>query len=213
MEALAETKSGKTRQELSKLTGLGSGSVLSKDLEELEQCGFIRRYVHYELSKNNAIFQLTDPFVLFSLRFLKKQNRGSWLDCIHSPSYYAWRGNAFEICCLNHISQIKAALGISGVDTMEYAWRSKYSVPGAQIDLWIDRKDGIINLCEMKDTDEPFAMDKNEYEKLMNRLTAFSGETKTKKAIHLTLVSVNGMKQHKYASVFQTVVSGDDLFT
>ncbi len=55
--------------------------------------------------------------------------------------------------------------GIAGVDTNEYAWRSETSDPGAQIDLLIDRKDGIINLCEMKYTDGAFEVDKSEYGK------------------------------------------------
>ena len=89
------------------------------DLEELEQCGFIRKYNNIAMQKNNAYFQLVDSFVLFSLRFLQESRTNSWMEYIHSPSYYAWRGNAFEICCLNHIQQIKMSLGISGVNTME----------------------------------------------------------------------------------------------
>ena len=33
----------------------------------------------------------------------------------------------FEIVCLNHISQIRNALGISGIITEEYTWRSRES--------------------------------------------------------------------------------------
>ena len=86
IEALAETKGGKSRQELVKATGLGSGSVLSKDLEELEQCGFIRRFA---LPQNGTCFQLVDSFTLFSLHFLKTQKRNSWMEYIHSASYHA----------------------------------------------------------------------------------------------------------------------------
>ena len=212
IEALAEIKSGKTRKSLSENPKIGGGSMLSKDLEELEQCGFIRRYTDYTLPSNGASYQLIDPFVLFSLRFLNQSRQTSWMDYVHTQSYVAWRRNAFEICCLNHIPQLKAALGITGVGTMEYAWRSKTSDPGAQIDLLIDRKDGVINLCEMKFTDNDFEMDKTEYSKVMNKLTAFQSETSTGKAIHLTIVTANGFKKGKYSSVFQNVITGDDLF-
>ena len=134
------------------------------------------------------------------------------MEYIHSPSYNAWRGNAFEICCVNHVSEIKAALGISGVETMEYAWKSEKSAQGAQIDLLIDRKDGVINLCEMKFTDDAFEVDKVEYGKLMNRLSTFQKETQPRKAIHMTLVSANGFVNGKYASVFQNVITGEQLF-
>ena len=95
---------------------------------------------------------------------------------------------------------------------MEYAWRSEKSDPGAQIDLLIDRKDGVINLCEMKYTDGVFEMDKSEYEKLMNRLNAFQKEAHPKKAIHMTLVSANGLSKGKYASAFQNIITGEQLF-
>ena len=212
IKALAETKNGKTRQELSEIREIGGGSVLTENLQELEQCGFIRRYTNYIKPTNAAYFQLVDPFVLFSLRFLAPRKQGSWMEYIHSPSYNAWRGNAFGICCVNHISKIKEALGIAGVDTMEYAWRSQSSNPGAQIDLLIDRKDGIINLCAMKYTDDVFEVDRSEYEKLMNRLSTFQKETRPRKAIHMTLVSVNGLLAGKYSSVFQNVITGEQLF-
>ena len=212
IRSLAETKSGKTRKELAEDPAIGGGSMLTKDLEELEQCGFIRRYINFTMPSNGAYFQLVDPFVLFSLRFRKNRRQNSWMEYIHSPSYNAWRENAFEICCLNHISEIKAALGIAGVETSEFAWRSRTSDFGAQIDLLIDRKDGIINLCEMKYTDEEYEPDKEEYNKLINRLSVFLKETGTRKAIHLTLVSANGMKGNKYAAAFQSVITGEDLF-
>ena len=44
----------------------------------------------------------------------------------------------------NHILQIKAALGLAGVDTMEYSRRSEVSETGARINLLFDRKDGVI---------------------------------------------------------------------
>ena len=212
MKALSDSKSGRTRKELSEVKAIGGGAVLTENLQELEQCGFIRRYTNYTKPLTGAYFQLVDPFVLFSLRFLQSHKRNSWMEYIHSPSYNAWRGNAFEICCVNHISEIKAALGIAGVDTMEYAWRSETSDPGAQIDLLIDRKDDVINLCEMKYTDRPYEVDKAEYGKLTNRLSVFQEETHPRKAIHMTLVSANGLTGGKYASVFQNVITGGQLF-
>ena len=212
MKALFESKNGKTRQELSKVKAIGGGSVLTENLQELEQCGFIRKYTNYTKPSNGAYFQLVDLFVLFSLRFLGSHKQSSWMEYIHSPSYNAWRGNAFEICCVNHIPEIKAALGIAGVETMEYAWRSETSDPGSQINLLIDRKDGVINLCEMKYTDGAFEVDKSEYGKLMTRLSTFQKETQPKKAIHMTLVSANGLLNGKYASVFQNVITGEQLF-
>ena len=113
---------------------------------------------------------------------------------------------------MNHINQIKATLGISGIETNEFAWRSGDSEKGAQIDLIIRRKDGIINLCEMKYTNEAYSLDAVEYEKIQNRLVQFQKATDAKEAIHVTLVCGNGYKQGKYSGIVQNVVLGDDLF-
>ena len=101
--------------------------------------------------------------------YVQNQKIKSWNEYIHSPGYYSWRGNAFEIVCLNHIPQIKASLGISGIETSEYAWNSKHFVPGAQIDLLIDRSGGIINLCEMKYTDDDYEVDQTSGDMLITK--------------------------------------------
>lgn len=212
IRALSSSKGGTTRKALSEDPAIGGGSVLTKDLEELEECGFIRSYSNYPKSEKERWYQVIDSFTLFSLRFLIEPKQSSWMRYLHTAGYNAWRGNAFEILCLNHIPQMKAALGISGIDSQEYMWRSSGSEKGAQIDLLIDRSDGVINLCEMKYTDAPYTMNREEYEKLLNRLSVFEQEVNPGKAIHLTLVSANGVKGGSYLSAVQNVITGDDLF-
>ena len=65
----------------------------------------------------------------------------------------------------------------------------------------------------MKCTDDEFEVDKSEYGKLMNRLNTFQKETNPRKAIHMTLISANGLAKGKYASVFLNVITGDQLFS
>lgn len=212
LEALSKKKEGVTRSELSKIKAIGGGSVLTKDLRELEECGFIRKFINFTKEENDALYQLIDPFTLFSIQFIESKKCTSWNEYINSPGYNSWRGNAFEIVCLNHIDQIKAALGISGIETNVFAWRSSKSDEAAQIDLIIDRKDGLINLCEMKYTNNEYSLEQEEYEKIQKRLTVFQKESGTKKAIHITLVSGNGFKQNKYSGIIQNVISGEELF-
>ncbi len=208
--ALARRKDGSTRAELSKEKEIGGGSVLTKDLRELEECGFIRKYNTPD--KKESLYQIIDPFTLFSIRFLEKQEFDSWNEYINSPGYNSWRGNSFEIVCLNHIGQIKASLGISGIETKEYAWRSSEPGNGAQIDLIISRKDGVVNLCEMKYTNGEYSLDAEEYKKLQNRLAQFQKESGADNAIHVTMVCGNGYKKNKYSGIVQNVIRGDDLF-
>ncbi len=73
------------------------------------------------------------------------------------------------------------ALGISGIQTSVSSWFSNK----AQIGLLIDRKDQVINLCEMKFSKHPFSIDKKYAERLRNKVGHFKEKTKTKKAIFL----------------------------
>lgn len=211
LETLAGSRDGMTRTELSKENNIGGGSVLTKDLRELEECGFIRKFNNFTKG-DESFYQVTDPFTLFSIRFINSRKLTSWNTFINTPAYHSWRGNSFEIVCLNHISQIKAALGISGIETSEFAWRSWKSEGGAQIDLIIRRKDGIINLCEMKFTNEVYSLDSDEYEKIQNRLSRFRRISGVKEAIHITLICGNGFKHNRYSGIIQNIITEDDLF-
>jgi uncharacterized protein len=119
----------------------------------LEVSGFIRKYAPYGKKSRNSLYQLVDFYTLFYLKFIKDMpifDEINWVSSIDNPQHRAWSGYAFEQICLAHVSQIKHALGISGIQTLTSGWRSTDSKQGAQIDLVIDRRDEIINLCEMK---------------------------------------------------------------
>ena len=207
ISVLAEKKSGMLRTEIAEKSKVPNGEGLTKALNELEQCGFIRKYTNYTKEKNGVFYQLIDCFILFSHNFLNKQTIDSWQNFYKSPAYYAWRGNAFEILCLNHIPQIKSALGIGGVSTVEYSWSSKQKKNGAQIDLLIDRKDDVINICEMKYTDEEFSIDSKYEKELLHKLELFRNETSPKKALLITLITATGLKKNEYSDVVQSIVS------
>lgn len=212
IETMSELKRGVQRAELAKESGVPDGESLTKALRELEQCGFIRRYNNLTSPVNGAFYQVTDPFVLFSLHFARGGKVHTWQKFIKTPDYYAWRGNAFEIVCLLHVPQIKQALGISGVDSAEYSWKSKKKAGGAQIDLLIDRADDVINLCEMKCTDKEFEITGQYKKELINKADVFIEETGSTKAVHITMITSGGLKSNEHSDVVQNVVSPDKLF-
>ncbi len=211
IETIASQKRGLQRTDLVSQSGVPDGDGLTKAIRELEQCGFIRQYKNIANAQNGCFYQLIDPFVLFCLYFRNGKIK-SWQSFIKSPDYYAWRGNAFETVCLEHIPQIKLALGISGIESSEYSWKSKKKKGGAQIDLLIDRRDDVINLCEMKCTDKPYEVKAEYRENLINKITVFTEEVNMKKSVHVTLVTSNGYKRNEYSDVIQNVVEPDDLF-
>lgn len=209
---LANKKSGMTRAELIEGGKVSEGKELTRCLEDLEQCGFIRKFSDFSSEKNGSHFQLMDPFCLFWLNFLEKGKDGSWLDFFDTPRYYNWCGLAFERVCFHHLRQIKQALGISGISSNVYAWKSKKSKPGAQIDLLIDRKDDVINLCEAKYSQEEFAIDAVYEKDLIRKREVFRNETGSKKALWITMITFSGLKKNPYRNEVVNEISSDVLF-
>ena len=209
---LSKNKGGKTRNELLESRKTVEGKDLTKCLEELEQCGFIRKYQNFTKKKQGCIYQLIDSLSLFHLNFLQDEELDSWLGFINTPAYYNWCGLAFERVCLMHTEQIKKKLGIAGVSSKEYSWKSSRSDPGAQIDLIIDRKDDVINICEVKFSQEEFVIDAAYEKELIHKVEVFRKETETRKALHLTMVSFSGLKKNAHSNIIISEINCDDLF-
>lgn len=218
VRALATKKAGMTRDEILRATGIAGNGRFSRELEQLEQCGFVRRYVAFGKRRKEALWQLVDGFTLFHFRFLEgdpNPDARFWSASVASPALSAWRGLAFERLCLLHLPQIKAALGIAGVLTKTCSWRhvpDAVHPDGAQVDLLIDRDDRIVDLCEMKWTHGAYALDKEEAEKLRDRCEIFRAVTGTDKAVHVVLATPFGLRPNLHSGLVQNVVTLADLF-
>lgn len=208
---LSQRKAGLHRTKIAEKVG-SNGSTLKRTLDDLEKCGYIRRYTNPYERYQPTIYQLIDPFLLFSLRFMGEAPLESWADFEGSPAYYAWRGNTFEMVATAHLAQIKRALGIAAVQTSCFPWTSTDSVPGAQIGLVIARRDHVIDLCEMKYTDEPFAATREALEALRHKREVFRRESGTKSAVHIVLVCAPELKHGVQPEDVSAVVCADDLF-
>lgn len=206
IETLSKKAKGLTRNEIIKGAKLPDAGSTTRILNELEESDFIRRYAPYGNKGRNSLYQLTDCYSLFYLKWINKSSsfdENTWINQLDSPAYRAWSGYAFEQACLSHIRQIKQALGISGVQTVTSSWISRNSEHGAQIDLVIDRRDQVINICEMKFSIDDFTIDKKYAETLKNKIKIFREETSTRKAIFLTMVTTFGISKNSYASIAQ----------
>jgi hypothetical protein len=190
-----------TRNELLEAAELGSGGAATKLLDELEASGFLMRVPSFGLKTKEAVYRLSDEYSLFYLRWIER-HRGSsdgfWITRRTSPAWRAWGGLAFESVCLKHARQIKTALGIGAVETLESTWRARSAngESGAQIDLLIDRKDATINLCEMKFSDAEFVIDKRYAAELRAKRETFRRVAGTKKTILLTMVTTYGVRKN-----------------
>ena len=218
VKALASKAGGMTREELLAAMTTPCGGEISRYLLELEECGFVRKCSIIGTVKRGAIYKLIDNFTLFHFKFLAER-RGTderfWSLSYEKPALNAWRGLSFERICFWHIPQIKQALGISGILSDVYAWRGKSAAPelgDAQIDMLIDRGDRIINICEMKFSNDEYAMDAEESRKLRRRVELFRSATRTRKGLMPTLISCYGLKRNANSAMIQAVVTLDDLF-
>ena len=206
---LSKKKSGYTRMELIKLLKQKTGGGFTRRLEELEQCGFIRKYL--PTSGKTYIYQLVDFFTLFYLQFggaKEAFDNNMWLHIQTSSKYSTWLGLSFERLCFAHIPQIQRALGISGVATRTYAMLTS----SAQIDMVIERADDIINLCEMKYTAGTYALTKEEAKKLQNRIHELSGMFPKKSIIPVLITDCQAKKNEYYNQFIYNNIAIKDFF-
>ena len=215
--ALGTKKAGMSREELLKATRLTDNGMFSQTLMELVDCGFIRRYLMPGKTSHDAIFQLLDNFTLFHFKFLAGLEEGeslSWNAIQNTPLVNAWRGLSFERVCLEHIDQLKKALGISGITTRQYAWRSLANdkTSGIQIDMLIERSDNVVNICEMKYSSGEYEITKEEHGKILRRRDSFIAETNYKGAAYITLITIDGIVHNAYWNDIQKELTLNDLF-
>lgn len=218
IKTLSKTAKGLSRNEIITKCNLTSGGGATTILEELEESGFIKRYLPFDKDVKDSIFKLSDEYSLFYLKFIENQKvtgAGTWIRISQSPTFISWGGFAFESICQKHVEQIKQALGIRGVLTEESTWRylPKKGEKGAQIDLLLDRQDQCINLCEIKFSTDEYVITKSYADELQNKVSVFKRQTKTKKTVFLTMITSFGVKQNQYyTSQVQAEIQMDALF-
>ena len=206
-----------TREEIVSKTGLDDNGNLTEILQNLTYSGFIRKYSSFAKKTKGALFQLIDNYTLFYYQFIKNytdSDANYWLKMLSTSAYTTWSGLAFERICLLHTEQLKKSLGISGIIANVYSWRINKSddKPGAQIDLLIDRADGVINICEIKYSDIQYSITLNYYKTLTNKIARFIEETGTKKSLRLTFITASGLAKNKYSDIVLNELTADDLF-
>lgn len=197
VRALAQTNKGLTREELIVQSKLQTGGTFSHALEELIASGFVSKYTALNKKSKNTLYRLSDEYSRFYLKYIEpNRNQGEhfWKTLFQSQSYNSWAGFNFETICLKHISQLKKALKIEGIHSVNSSWFSQ----GTQIDLVIKRDDRWINLCEMKFHNSEYTIDKNELDTLRNKVALFKNETRTKDVVAITMITTFGITQNAH---------------
>lgn len=218
IETLASHFSGMKRESLLKQSGLSDGGTFTRALTELVDSGFVARLRPFNKKRKESVYRLMDLYSLFYLKFIKGNvgnQENTWQKIVTSSGFKAWSGYAYENIALLHIGQILRKLGLSGIYTEISAWRYKgdKEIPGAQVDLLIDRKDGMVNLCEVKFTQQEFLITKEFAKDLRRKRFVFGQITKTKKSVVTTLISTwPAIRNEYYFEEVDSEVTMDDLF-
>ena len=216
IKALSKSREGLTRGELAKELKCANNGHLGKQLEDLVFCDLIRKNVvrEKEIKRKDSIYQICDFFSLFYMAFIDKAEveMQYWAHHINTPEINSWMGLTFERICMAHLPQIKHALHIDTISTLSYSWRSKTSTPAAQIDIIIERADKIVNICEVKYSQDEYNLNKEEYDKICKRKNVFIQETGLRHTPWITMITTEGVAQGKYSEMIQSQVRLDELF-
>jgi uncharacterized protein len=222
---LAKHRYGVQQSELIIQAKLPDGGSTVRRLNQLEEAGFITSLVPYGHRNKGIYYVIDDEYSLFYLRWIepnlktiakKATNEGFWTSQSNQLAWKVWAGYAFESICYKHIDQIRNALHIdpgSIVGTWRYLPRAKGNQEGAQIDLLFDRPDETITICEIKCSDNSFAIDKAYSQNLLKKMEVFRKHTRTKKQIFLSMITTMGLKPTMYSEEIVTnQVILEDLF-
>ena len=217
VRTLASKPSGMTREQIIKNSTLTNGGGLTKTLEELSHSGFITEYQPFERLKRETLYRLTDEYSLFYIKFIEKMKQegaNTWVNFEQTPQYRTWSGYAFESICLKHLSEIKKALGISGIFSTSSTFYHKGAegMAGCQVDLLIDRNDRIVNLCEIKWSNAEYVITKAYAAELRMKMTLFKHYSQTKKGVFFTFISTYGVVRNENWGMLDKELTLEDLF-
>lgn len=226
VRTIASSRYGVRQEELfAKLEKTTKGEGGLSKLKALEQSDFIMSFKPHFHKKKGIYYKVIDEYTLFYFNWIEPiretllshgLRKGYWQQSQIKNGWRIWAGYSFEAICYKHLAEVGDALNLSPTaipNTWRYTPLKGSTEEGAQIDLLFDRDDDAITICEIKNTDKPFAVDKEYANKLMNKVKVFKEKTRTKKQIFIAMISANGIKPTMYSEeLISGVVTLEDLF-
>lgn len=213
IRVLSTRRDGYTRSEIAKELKIADNGHLCAIMDDLEHCDFVRRYNNGSLKKN-GIYQLIDFFSLFYYKFGIRRitDEHFWRNTLGTPEQNNWYGLTFERVCLWHTREIIRGLRMDAIRHEYYAWRSRNSNPAVQIDLIIDRADGIATICEMKYSKDDYTLSEKEYRNIMRRMDVFQKESGHKGGVQACIITTYGLIKNMYSEISTVPITMNNLF-
>jgi hypothetical protein len=218
IRALAKSRKGLSRQEIIHHSDLTDGGTLTQILKDLVQCDFIVEQNPFSQKKRYTVYRLIDEFSLFYIRFIdeRKTNiKNYWMKTIATQEYKSWSGYAFENVCFRHQDHITHVMQLTAIETTfsSFYHHGSEDIPGAQIDMVLDRADSVINLFEIKFYSDPIIITSDMAKALRTKSAIFKTATQTKKQVHFSMISVYGIVPNKHSNGFIShSITAKDLF-
>lgn len=212
-----------TRNEIVSHLKLTSGKNVTELLEDLEWCGFINKYVPYQVHENSKLarYCISDPYLQFYFKFIEPKKKqihvGRFQENPRSgivyETYLKWLGYAFERFCRRNDFLLAKILGFSAVNYRSGAFFNRGTIqvdPGYQIGLVFDRDDQVLSICEIRYSVNP--VNSKVINEFANKLEYFPNPKK--KTIHKVLIASAGATpaviNHGY---FDAIITLEDFFT
>ena len=206
---------GMTRSQLLEAVDKKGGGTFTEVLENLLDSGVIRSYPRYGGPRKETVYQLTDFFTLFYLRFVEDSNFTSWRSVQRSKPFYTWAGHTFELLVQEHLPALVDALRIKEYAT-PFCWTGQTpDGEGVQVDLVIpataERADYI---CEMKFSEGKYSLKDTDATDITNRISALRNSKihKATHSIYVAYVTTFGITESKHRTHINDIVLLDDLF-
>ena len=210
-----------SRKDLMSFLKTSSGGSLSDVLLDLEQSGFIERYVPFYLGEKSMLsrYAISDNYLQYYWKFIhplqKNIASGAYVkrpyDALRVDSYMKWLGFSFERFCRKFHFVIATILRFSGVHYRSGAFFSKATEEenaGYQMDLVFDRADHVYTVCEIKYMQGKVGV--GVIRELQRKLDLFPNPSG--KTIHKVLICNEGAEESLLnRSYFDEVITAQDL--
>lgn len=209
------------KSDIEKALHIKGGGKLTDVIKDLEMCGFIERYLPYQVINNSNLVRycIADNYLRFYFKFIaplseriqKSDYNRTPLHALNKESYEKWLGLSFERFCRKHSYLIASIIGFSAVRYKSGVFFNRKTIQkqaGYQIDLVFDRADHVLTVCEIKYTQSKIGTEViEEFEKKISQL-----ETKNQ-TIEKVLISASGATDALIGrAYFDRIITLEDIF-
>jgi Archaeal ATPase./Archaea bacterial proteins of unknown function. len=210
-----------SKNDIEKALHIKGGGKLTDVIKDLEMCGFIERYLPYQVTSNSNLVRycIADNYLRFYFKFIaplseriqQSDYNRTPLHALNKESYEKWLGLSFERFCRKHSYLIASIIGFSAVRYKSGAFFNRKTIQnqaGYQIDLVFDRADHVLTVCEIKYTQSKIGTEViEEFEKKISQL-----ETKNQ-TIEKVLISASGATDALIGrAYFDRIITLEDIF-